>query len=61
MAKWITTKQAAEQLGISMRRMQALLKSGRVPSAQKRGRDWFLKDSDLIELYFRPPGRPLNS
>ena len=58
MAKWITTKEAAEELGISVRRVQALIKEGRVPSACKRGRDWYFKQDDLFDLYDRKPGRP---
>lgn len=59
MAKWITTKQAAEELFVSQRRVQALIKAGRLP-AQKRGRDWYIKDDDLWEVYDRKPGRPRN-
>ena len=59
MAKWITTKQAAEELFVSRRRVQALIKAGRLP-AQKRGRDWYIKDDDLWEVYNRQPGRPRN-
>jgi excisionase family DNA binding protein len=59
MAKWLTTKQVAEELFISQRRVQALIKAGRLP-AQKRGRDWYIKDLDLLEVYARKPGRPAN-
>ncbi len=59
MAKWLTTKQVAEELFISQRRVQALIKAGRLP-AQKRGRDWYIKDLDLLEVYDRKPGRPAN-
>jgi excisionase family DNA binding protein len=59
MAKWLTTKQVAEELFISQRRVQALIKAGRLP-AQKRGRDWYIKDLDLCEVYDRKPGRPVN-
>ena len=59
MAKWITTKQAAEELFVSQRRVQALIKAGRLP-AQKRGRDWYIKEDDLWEVYHRQSGRPRN-
>jgi len=59
MAKWLTTKQVAEELFVSQRRVQALIKAGRLP-AQKRGRDWYIKDLDLLEVYDRKPGRPAN-
>lgn len=59
MAKWLTTKQVAEELFVSQRRVQALIKAGRLP-AQKRGRDWYIKDLDLSQVYDRKPGRPAN-
>lgn len=59
MAKWLTTKQAAEELNVSQRRVQALIKAGRL-LAQKRGRDWYIKEQDLWEVYDRKPGRPAN-
>lgn len=59
MAKWLTTKEVAEELFISQRRVQALIKAKRLP-AQKRGRDWYIKEDDLFELYNRQPGRPRN-
>ena len=40
-------------------RVQALIKAGRLP-AQKRGRDWYVKEDDLLEVYNRQPGRPAN-
>ena len=59
MSKWLTTKQAAAELVVSQRRVQALIKAGKLP-AQKRGRDWYIKYDDLLEIYYRPPGRPQN-
>lgn len=59
MAKWLTTKEVAEELFISQRRVQALIKAKRLP-AQKRGRDWYIKEDTLFELYNRQPGRPRN-
>ena len=59
MAKWLTTKQVAEELFVSQRRVQALIKAGKLV-AQKRGRDWYIKEDDLLEVYSRQPGRPKN-
>ena len=42
----INTSQADRALGVSVRRVQALIKSGRL-SAKKLGRDWVIKKSDL--------------
>lgn len=43
---FLTTKQAAERLGITPRRVQALVTAGRLP-AQKIGRDYLIKEDDL--------------
>jgi len=42
----INTTQAAAALGITPRRVLALIQSGRLP-AQKVGRAWIIKKSDL--------------
>lgn len=57
MAKLLTTTEAAEELFISRRRVQALIKSGRLP-AKKVGRDWRIKAVDLALVEDRYPGRP---
>jgi excisionase family DNA binding protein len=56
-----TTKQAAERLGISVRRVQLLIQKGSLP-AEKIGRDWIIDDEDLEEFASqkRSPGRPSN-
>jgi excisionase family DNA binding protein len=51
------TKQAAAALGITPRRVLALIQSGRLP-AVKVGRDWIIKSSDLKLVSIRIPGRP---
>ncbi|MBA3334548.1 MAG: helix-turn-helix domain-containing protein [Acidobacteria bacterium] len=53
----ITTKEAAEKLGVSMRRVTALIKDGRLPS-QQVGREHLIKESDLELVRERKPGRP---
>jgi excisionase family DNA binding protein len=57
MHKLITTKEAAKELGVTMRRVQALIKAGRLP-AQKMGRDWIIRMVDLDKVRVRKPGRP---
>lgn len=49
--------QAAVALGVTRRRVQALIKSGRLP-ATKFGRDWMIAASDLEKVRERKPGRP---
>jgi len=53
----MTTKEASARLGVSMRRVLALIKSGRLPSLQF-GRDHLIKEEDLKLVEDRKPGRP---
>ena len=55
--KMINTKQAAQSLGITPRRVIALISAGRLP-AIKIGRDWIISESDLDLVRDRKPGRP---
>lgn len=56
-AKLLTSIEAAEQLGISRRQVRTLIERGQLP-AEKQGRDWFIKLSDLRLVKVRPKGRP---
>ena len=53
----ISTKEAAEKLGLSLRRVQALITVGRLP-AQKIGNSYVVKEKDLELVMVRKPGRP---
>ncbi len=53
----ITTREVAEKLGVSMRRVTALIKDGRLPS-QQVGREHLIKESDLELVRERKTGRP---
>jgi excisionase family DNA binding protein len=53
----LTTPEVAERLGVSTRRVLALIKDGRLPS-QQFGRDHLIKESDLSLVEVRKPGRP---
>ena len=53
----LTTKQVAERLGITPRRVQALIEAGRLP-ATKFGRDYMIKEKDLKLVEVRKVGRP---
>jgi len=53
----LTTPEVAERLGISTRRVLALIQSGRLPS-QQFGRDHLVKENDLKLVEDRKPGRP---
>ncbi len=53
----LTTKEVAERLGVTVPRVHALIRAGRLP-AEKRGRDVFVKESDLQLVANRKTGRP---
>ncbi len=53
----LTTKEAAERLGVTVTRVQQLILAGRLP-AEKMGRDYFIKGDDLKLVEDRKPGRP---
>lgn len=57
MDKLISTKEAAEKLGVSLRRVQALVTSGRLP-AQKIGNSYVVREEDLELVKERKAGRP---
>jgi excisionase family DNA binding protein len=56
----LTTKETAERLNISVRRVHQLIEVGRLP-AEKMGRDYFINDEDLKLVEDRKPGRPRKS
>lgn len=53
----LTTRDVANQLGVTPRRILALIQAGRLP-ATKHGRDWFVDAADLEGVRVRTPGRP---
>ncbi len=53
----ISTKEAAEKLELSVRRIQALITSGRLP-AQKIGNSYVVQEKDLALVRDRTTGRP---
>lgn len=55
--KLLTVEQAAESLGVSARRVRALITSGKL-SAEKVGRDWLMTAESLENVKERKPGRP---
>lgn len=57
---FLTTKQVAEKLGVTTRRVQALVTDGRLP-AQKIGRDYLILEKDLKLVAERKVGRPKKS
>jgi excisionase family DNA binding protein len=55
--KLLTTDETAARLGVTKRRVQAMIRAGRLP-AEKMGRDWFVREQDLALVADRKPGRP---
>lgn len=56
----LTTKEAAEKLGVTPRRVRALIGAGRLPSRQV-GRDHLIRVEDLNLVRYRVRGRPSKS
>jgi len=53
----LSTTEAAERLGVTSIRVRAMIRDGKLP-AQKIGRDYVIKESDLELVKDRKPGRP---
>jgi excisionase family DNA binding protein len=55
----IGTSEAARMLGVSVRRVQAMIRAAQIP-AEKIGRDWLMKEADIARIgaTVRKPGRP---
>lgn len=53
----LSVLEAAEKLGVSRWRVNQLINAGRLP-AQKIGRSFIIRESDLELVRKRPPGRP---
>jgi len=57
MVRRLTSKEAAEILGVSRPRVQQMVLKGQLP-AEKFGRDLVILESDLQKVKHRPLGRP---
>lgn len=55
--KTLTTSEVAERLGITARRVRALIQAQQLP-AEKKGRDYLINEKDLKLVKNRKPGRP---
>lgn len=53
----LSVTEAATRLGVSSRRVRALIDAGRLP-AQKIGRTWVIREADLAKVTERPQGWP---
>jgi excisionase family DNA binding protein len=53
----LTAQQVAERLGVTVRRVQAMIKDGRLP-ATRFGRALVIRESDLALVADRKVGRP---
>jgi excisionase family DNA binding protein len=56
---YLTTDQAGKILGVTVRRVRALIEAGRLP-AVKFGKVWMINKKDLKKVAVRKPGRPCN-
>lgn len=57
MSETMTTKEAADRLGVTPARVRQMVLSGQLP-AEKFGRDLVIKATDLELVRDRPMGRP---
>jgi excisionase family DNA binding protein len=60
-AEWLTVRETAERLGVGPERVRQLCRWGYLPSAVKRGQDWFVPVAELeryLELEPGVKGRP---
>lgn len=55
--EYISTKDAAERLGLSTVRVQKLIRDKRLP-AERFGRIYLIREEDLKLVEHRKPGRP---
>lgn len=55
--KMLTTNEAASLLGVTVQRIHQFIKDGRLP-AEKMGRDYIIKEDDLMLVEDRKVGRP---
>jgi len=55
----MTTEDVANELGVTPRRVLALIYAGRLP-AEQFGPVWMIRRQDLKHVRHRPPGRPNN-
>ncbi len=53
----LTTREVSERLGVTIKRVQALIRDKRLP-AEKMGRDYVIRIEDLKLVENRKPGRP---
>lgn len=59
MTALIDTAEAAARLGISRRRVLALIEAGRLPAQRLGARTWGIKIRDLAKVAERTPGWPV--
>lgn len=55
--KILSVSTAAERLGVTPRRVIALIQAERLPATQL-GREWAIREADLKMVEHRKPGRP---
>jgi excisionase family DNA binding protein len=56
-AQLIDSREAAAKLGVSLRRVQQFIASGRLP-ATRLGGNYVIRSEDLAKVRDRPTGRP---
>lgn len=57
MGDFITTKEAADSLGVTRQRVLQLIQDGRL-KAEKFGKVYMIRPADLLKIEAKPMGRP---
>lgn len=56
--KVMTTDQAAKELGVTRRRIRAMIKAGRLRATRFGQKNWMIQSKELEKVRDRKPGRP---
>ena len=57
MPQLLTTQEAADVLGVTRRRVLAMIRAGQIPAA-RFGASWAIRPADVERVRDRKPGRP---
>jgi excisionase family DNA binding protein len=57
-ADFLSTNEAAQVLGVSVRRVRQFIDGGRLEGVRKFGRDWMIPRESLEAVRIRKTGRP---
>jgi excisionase family DNA binding protein len=53
----LTAAEAAEHIGVTPQQVRTLIRQGKL-IAEKHGRDWYVREADVLKFERMPAGRP---